>query len=138
MGEEDTVDTLFGLMKTKFVDNGIPVIIGEFGAIKRNLSGANLTQHLASRTHYYKYCTQVASNNGMILMCWDAGYPYAPNTMGLFDRNTGNVVDSDVVNAIMDGFPSVCPSLPHRFTGCQMVRRLGLDRRHVFPVDLQL
>jgi hypothetical protein len=31
-GEESDVEKYFGWMKTKFVDKGIPVIIGEYGA----------------------------------------------------------------------------------------------------------
>lgn len=100
-GEETNVDTLFEQMKTKFVDKGIPVIIGEFGAMKRSLSGDNLTQHLASRVHYYQYCAEAAANRGIILFPWDAGLPYADNTMGLFDRDTGKVVDQDVVDAVV-------------------------------------
>lgn len=35
-GEEETVDALFAAMKRKFVDRGIPVILGEYGAIRRS------------------------------------------------------------------------------------------------------
>ena len=101
-GEESTVDSFFGMMKTKFVDKGIPVIIGEFGAIKRSLSGDNLALHQASRVHYYKYCTEVASRSGMVLMVWDAGFPYIANSLGLIDRSTNSVADSDVVEGMME------------------------------------
>jgi aryl-phospho-beta-D-glucosidase BglC (GH1 family) len=100
-GEEAKVDSLFDLMKTKFIDKGIPVIIGEFGALKRNLSGENLTKHLASRVHYYQYCAEAAAQRGLILYCWDTGLPNAANTMGLFDRDTGKVVDTDVVDGVV-------------------------------------
>ena len=104
------MDEYFGLMKTKFVDCGIPVIIGEFGAIKRSLTGTSLTEHLAARQYYYEYCTKAATSNGMIPICWDNGYPDAENTFGLFDRSTGEVVDTGVVDAIMDGV-STCFSI---------------------------
>ena len=34
-GQEDWVEEAFGMMKEKFIDNGIPVILGEYGAISK-------------------------------------------------------------------------------------------------------
>ena len=66
-GEEAEVDRLFILMKSKFADKGIPVIIGEFGAMRRdNLTGDALTLHLASRAYYLKYITNQANTNGLL------------------------------------------------------------------------
>ncbi len=66
-GEEETVDRLFGLMKAKFVSKGIPVVLGEYSAMRRNnLTGDDLTLHLASRAYYFKYVTQQAIANGLI------------------------------------------------------------------------
>jgi len=110
-GEEDTVDSYFGLMKTQFVDKGIPVIIGEFGAIKRSLADAdNLALHLAARQYFYEYCNEVASSNGMVLFVWDTGSPDATNTFGLLDRDTGEVADEGTVDALMSGV-STCVSV---------------------------
>jgi endoglucanase len=109
-GEEDTVDEYFQLMKTKFVDKGIPVIIGELGAIKRSLADAdNLALHLASRQYFYEYCNKIASSNGMVLFVWDHGSPNAANTFGLINRNTGAVADEGIIDALMSGI-STCVS----------------------------
>lgn len=102
-GEENDLDRLLGLMKTKFVDNGIPVILGEYGAMKRTLIGnSDQELHLASRLHFYNYFVESAVNKGMIPFNWDTG-PYGNNTMGIFDRNTGAVVDKELLDAIMQG-----------------------------------
>jgi hypothetical protein len=101
-GEEADVEKYFGMMKTKFVDKGIPVIIGEFGAMKR-ANIPDMSTHLAARQYFYKYVVNSAVTKGMIPVCWDAGSPYSVNTMGLFDRSTGSVADQGVVNAIMTG-----------------------------------
>ena len=54
-GEEAELKRLFGLMKIRFTDKGIPIILGEFGALRRNqLTGDNLTKHLASRAYFYE------------------------------------------------------------------------------------
>ena len=98
-GEESDLDHLLGLMKTKFVDKGIPVIIGEYGAVKRTLTGNSDEElHLASRRHYFNYLTESAVNKGMITFFWDTGPPE-----GIFDRNTGAVVDRGVLDSIMQG-----------------------------------
>jgi endoglucanase len=96
-GEESDVEKYFGLMKKKFVDKGIPVIIGEFGVWKRKLSPpSDQALHIASVEYYYKYIVHSAINKGIIPFCWDTN-------MGLFDRSNGTIVDQGVVNAIMQG-----------------------------------
>lgn len=95
-GEEATVDTNFGLMKTKFVDKGIPVILGEFGAIRRdNLTGDALKLHLASRAYYFKYITKQAIANGLLPFFWDTG--------GLIDRSKNTVADQQALDGLIQG-----------------------------------
>ena len=96
-GEESDVDKNFGKMKAKFVDKGIPVIIGEFGAGKRKLSmPSDQTLNNASVECYYKYVVKSAISKGLIPICWDVpGW--------LFDRNTGAILDRGIINAIMQG-----------------------------------
>jgi hypothetical protein len=102
-GEESQLDYYLGLMKTKFVDKGIPVILGEYGAVKRTLTGnSDQLLHIASRLYFYKYFVKSAVNKGIIPFNWDTG-PYGNNTMGIFDRNTGAVVDQGLLDAIMQG-----------------------------------
>ncbi|MGE5804451.1 MAG: cellulase family glycosylhydrolase [Ignavibacteria bacterium] len=94
-GEESAVETYFQSMKTKFIDKGIPVILGEYGAIKRiSLAGEDLTLHIASREHYFNYVTNSAIRHGLIPFCWDNG---------LFNRNNGAVIDQGTLNAVIQG-----------------------------------
>ncbi|MBN1154391.1 cellulase family glycosylhydrolase, partial [candidate division KSB1 bacterium] len=102
-GEEAELDRLLGLMKTKFVDKGIPIILGEYGAVKRTLTGeSDQDLHLASRLYFYRYLVESAVDKGIITFNWDTG-PYGNNTMGIFDRNTGSIVDQGLLDAIMQG-----------------------------------
>jgi endoglucanase len=101
-GEEADVDKFFLLMKNKFVDKGIPVILGEFGAIRRNLTGDALTLHLKSRADFYKYVVKQSRANGMIPFYWDAGN-LGVNTMSLFDRSNNTVYDLQALTALQDG-----------------------------------
>ncbi|MBC7389532.1 MAG: cellulase family glycosylhydrolase [Opitutaceae bacterium] len=102
-GEEADVDKLFGYMKTKFVDKGYPVIIGEFAAIKRTgLTGAALALHIKSRLYFYEYISNAACKNNLKLIYWDAGN-LGNNSMTLFDRTSGARIDRDAINALMKG-----------------------------------
>lgn len=95
-GEEDYVDQQFKSMKTKFVDKGIPVIMGEFGTgVRKNLTGADLQLHLDGRAHYLNYVTKQAIANGMVPFVWDIGE--------LLDRTNNKVLDQQAFDALMNG-----------------------------------
>jgi hypothetical protein len=102
-GEEADVQRYFGMMKTKFVDKGIPVVLGEYGAIRRSsLTGDALTLHLASRAYYLKYVTETASAYGLLPFYWDNGFN-GDNTFALFNRQNNTVYDQQALNALIDG-----------------------------------
>ncbi|WP_461644113.1 cellulase family glycosylhydrolase [Labilibaculum euxinus] len=102
-GQEDYLNEQFGAMKTNYVDKGVPVILGEYGAMLRaDLTGDALAIHLESRNNYLKTVTSAAKANGMIPFIWDNGGT-GNNSFGLFDRNTGNEVHSDAIDAIIEG-----------------------------------
>jgi len=101
-GEEADVDKFFLMMKTQFTDKGIPVILGEFGAIKRDLTGDALTLHLKSRAAFLKYVVKKSKANGMVPFYWDAGN-LGTNTMSLFDRSNNTVYDLQALTALQDG-----------------------------------
>ncbi|HLP08785.1 MAG TPA: cellulase family glycosylhydrolase [Opitutaceae bacterium] len=105
-GEEAYTDEQFQKMATKFTSKGIPVIIGEFGAMKRtgysDLTGTELQRHLAGRTFFSKYVVDKANSLGIKPIWWDAGGT-GSNTMWLFDRNTAAVIDRDNIRALTGG-----------------------------------
>ncbi len=102
-GEEQTVISNFQLMKTKFVDKGIPVVMGEFSATLRlSLTGDALTLHRASRAYYFKYVTQQAKANGILPFFWDNGST-GNNGSALFNRSNNTVFDQPAINALVEG-----------------------------------
>jgi endoglucanase len=102
-GEEAELNGYFQMMKTKFVDKGIPVVLGEFSAIRRSsLTGDALTLHLASRAYYHKYVTQQARAHGMIPFYWDNGST-GVNGSALFNRQTNTVFDQQSIDALVQG-----------------------------------
>jgi endoglucanase len=96
-GEENDMEKNFGKMKARFVDKGIPLIIGEFAAGKRKLSPpSDQALSNASVDYYYRYVVKSAISKGLIPVCWDV-------PMGLFNRSTGAIPDHSIINAIMQG-----------------------------------
>ena len=96
-GEEELVDSLFNGLKKKFVDKGIPVILGEFGAYRRKIDdSANQELNNKSVEHFNKYVVKRAISNGIIPYYWDT-----PNN--LFNRETGGLLDKGVLKALMEG-----------------------------------
>jgi len=101
--QEAWVNTAFGKMKTHFIDKGIPVLLGEYGAILRSgLLGDALQKHIEARNYYLEYVTRKAVEYGMVPYYWDNGHT-GNNGFGLFNRHTGAVVHRDALNAILKG-----------------------------------
>jgi endoglucanase len=102
-GEESDVQSLFSLMRSKFVYNNIPVILGEYAAMRRlSLTGDALTLHLSSRAYYHKYVTKIARSYGLKPFYWDNG-GLIDKACGIFNRNDNTVYDQLTLNAIMEG-----------------------------------
>jgi len=102
-GEESDIDRIAKAMKTKFIDNGIPVIIGEFGVIRRSsLSGDALTHHLDARAHYLGYFVKRVKANGLIPFYWDEG-GLGNNSFGIFSRQTNATADHQALDSLMHG-----------------------------------
>lgn len=102
-GEEADLDKFFKSMKAQFVDKGIPVVLGEFGAIRRtSLTGADLTLHLDSRAYYLKSVVKQAKANGILPFYWDAG-GMGNNGSALFNRSNNTIFDSQALTALQEG-----------------------------------
>lgn len=99
-GEEAYVDTQFQRMASKFISRGIPVILGEFQAMKRNgypdLTGNDFSLHVASRTYFHKYVVDSANSRGIKPIYWDI-------QGNVFDWTTGAVNDRDTARALTGG-----------------------------------
>jgi endoglucanase len=130
-GEESDLDQLLELMKTRFVDNGVPVIIGEYGAVKRTLTGdSDQELHLASRLHFFNYLVKSAVNKGMITFFWDTG-PHE----GIFDRNTSVVVDEGVLDSIMQGAGKMNTTSVHDESNLDSPNEFLLEQNYPNPFN---
>jgi len=93
-GEEDYVDTQMQAMKTNFIDKGIPVIIGEYGAWRKT-QPLDMPKHNASVEWWNKYVTQQSVAVGAVPFLWDTG--------SLIDRTTLAVKDQAILDALLEG-----------------------------------
>jgi hypothetical protein len=86
-------------MKKKFVDKGIPVILGEYGAIKDRSSlitnASELAKHKQSRYDFNMKVTREAKNHGMVPFMWDTGEGMS--------RTSGAVTSDVIIPAILEG-----------------------------------
>lgn len=97
-GQEDNVDRVFGALKSKFVDNGIPVVIGECGAVYQS----GYEQY---RQKYDVYVVQKAVANGLVPVIWDNGSSGSgAECSGLFNRSAGEIYEhcATLVSAIIN------------------------------------
>jgi fibronectin type 3 domain-containing protein len=113
-GEEGDIDSGFQQLKEQYVDKGIPVLIGEFGAYgSPSLSGTEAAYNRASVLYWNKYVAESARAHGLSPFYWST-----PNNP--FDWNTGAVLDPELVSAVTGGTspppPNGAPYAPSGLT----------------------
>ncbi|MDE2493729.1 MAG: glycoside hydrolase family 5 protein [Alphaproteobacteria bacterium] len=96
-GDEAWADAQFEKMKAAFVDKGIPVILGEYAAMRR--TEYDPTEKYS--TYWDAYITHSAYEHGLVPVYWDNGYT-GNHASGLFDRATGAQAFPDTIRAIVD------------------------------------
>jgi endoglucanase len=88
------IDQLMSDLKSLFIDKGIPVIIGEFGAMNK--------ENEAERAEWATYYLTKAKEIGVPCLWWDNGaFSGSGELFGLFDRTTGEVAYPDLLEAMM-------------------------------------
>lgn len=99
LGSKAHIDAQFNKLQSAFVAKGIPVVIGEMGAIKRleDIMGDNLRLHLQGRAAWYGYVASAAKSRGIIPYVWDTGDESNGNMTIIHrqDKFAGNVGDPD-------------------------------------------
>lgn len=111
-GHEDYVEQQFQKLYDTFTAKGVPVIIGEFGAIDKRWSDEGSYEY---RRYFFEYVAKSAVNHGCIPVYWDNGYD-GKNGFALFDRKNKSVLYPELVEAIVrgatrNGYEIVVPNL---------------------------
>lgn len=96
-----SLDDMYSLINTKFILNGIPVIMGEWASTDKG--------NLAERIKHAEYYVKGAKKYGIPTVWWDNGNfskptdPNASDIMGLLDRKTNTWTFPTLLEAIMHG-----------------------------------
>jgi len=101
--DTDPITRYIDLAYEVFVDKGIPVIIGEMGAINRD--------NLEARVAWTEFYTAYAKSKGMPCFWWDNGSYWVlrrrdwgwEQTFGLLDRETIEIAHPEIVEALLRG-----------------------------------
>lgn len=93
---ETFVDAQFQKMKTNFIDKGVGVILGEFGAMAKTTVSDNETY----RVYWDEYISRSAITHQMVPVYWDNGAP-GDGSMAVFNRNTGSQIYPNVIQALV-------------------------------------
>jgi aryl-phospho-beta-D-glucosidase BglC (GH1 family) len=94
-GQEDFVVTQFDKVKARFVDKGVPVIIGEYGACHQE----GFEDY---RRYYMEYVTKAAVDRRLVPIYWDNGAEGSGGEkFGLFSRSTYSPLHPKLLEAMM-------------------------------------
>lgn len=111
LGSKKSINELFSGLKSRFYDKGIPVVIGEMGAVKRfSLTGDNLKAHLKARAAWYGYTVAAAKQNGLVPCVWDTGdegdgnFTIIRRQVNKFGGNVGDITDVETLNAMREAY----------------------------------
>ncbi|SEF50542.1 endoglucanase [Eubacterium ruminantium] len=89
------IDTFMEKLYQKYIKNGTPVVIGEFGAVDKN-------KNIQERVDFAAYYIASARARGMTALWWDNGaFSGNGESLGLYYRIGGYFVYKDIVEAIM-------------------------------------
>jgi aryl-phospho-beta-D-glucosidase BglC (GH1 family) len=97
-GEENDIISDYNKVKAAFIDKGIPVIMGEYGAYRRNNSNhvpLDLATHEAAVDYWITFNTKEALARGIKPFWWDTG--------GALDRSNNTVKDQRTIDALIAG-----------------------------------
>lgn len=96
------IDHFMDGLNSKFVANGIPVIIGEFGATNKN--------NLSDRIEWFTYYCGKAASYGMSTILWDNGNYEVPASgsyselYGYYNRNTQEWYFPELLAAMVEAY----------------------------------
>ncbi|MGB5823991.1 MAG: glycoside hydrolase family 5 protein [Proteocatella sp.] len=92
------IDEMMSNLDYYFIKKGIPVIIGEFGAIDK--------ENLASRIAYTRYYVSRARSNNIMCIWWDDGWKqYPKGQFGILDRYENKLMYPELAKVLVEEQP---------------------------------
>ena len=96
-GQEDYVDSQMALLNEKFVSQGYPVVIGEFGAQDKTEKFADYNEFIR---YWSEYLIKAAKKNGVVCVYWDNGYN-GNKGFGIINRFDYTITQPDLIAGMM-------------------------------------
>jgi endoglucanase len=94
-GQEAHVVAQFDKLQATYVSQGVPMIIGEYGAVHQ----AGFEDY---RRYYMEYVTKAAVDRGIVPVFWDNGSAESgPESFGLIDRETNTPLHPALLEAMI-------------------------------------
>lgn len=90
------IDEKFKAVNEKFVSQGYPIVIGEYGSVNKQAADPKNPTYRAAM---YKEICSKALEYGLVPICWDNGYVDVGDPFGLFDRKNCTVAFPEIVAA---------------------------------------
>jgi endoglucanase len=93
-GQEEWVVSQIAKLKAKFIDHGLPMIWGEYGAVHQ-------TGYENYRRYYMEYVTKACHDAGIVPFVWDNGSKNSgAEAFGLFDRSNNMPLNAPLLEAL--------------------------------------
>jgi aryl-phospho-beta-D-glucosidase BglC (GH1 family) len=93
-GNEEAQLNGFKQLKQQFIDKGIPVLLGEYGAYRRS-TPLDMATHHDAVDYWITYVTKLSRERGIVPFWWDTG--------GALNRSNNTVKDQRTIDAIKEG-----------------------------------
>jgi aryl-phospho-beta-D-glucosidase BglC (GH1 family) len=94
-GQEDFVVKQFDRLKSTYVDRGLPVLLGEYGATRQE-------GYEDYRRYYLEYVTKAAVQRGILPVYWDnGGRGSGSDKFALMDRRSNRVLYPDLMKTLL-------------------------------------
>jgi endoglucanase len=109
-GDEEYLKDEMQRLKDTFTSKGIPVIMGEYGAIDKSYANADLSDMISSNRIYFNACVAgTAVQYGVIPIYWDNGVN-SKYGFGVFNRNTCEQTQPELIKAIIQAVENQDPT----------------------------
>lgn len=111
LGDEAYIEKQILKLKEKYIDNKIPVIVGEYGCIDKTHANSGIPNQIAENRAYWNgFTAGICAQNGIVPVYWDNGWN-GQYGFGLFDRTTAVQTQPEIIETIIKAVDQKAPDI---------------------------